>query len=636
MNPRNTWFLVMVAAGLFAFIYFVERPFKRPAPVVQRVWTDMSTDLVTAIEISPKDSAAIRVERTNGQWQMTKPVVYPVQSYAVDSFLQELAQLMPRYHLGAKELQSHRDVEHDFGFDTPAYTILIQQGDNNAYQLKLGNSTAPGDELYAQVVGKDGVEVIGRDFLKVLPFNADEWRDTTFAHLTGTNIDHLVVTSAGGTPIEFQINSNRMWTMTKPIRSPAKDQAIRNLVQQTLNARVTHFISGNLPVDLPSCGLQPPQVEVDLKDGTNLLVALQFGRMSTNGEELYARAGAQAPVVMVARGQLDSWRANLDDFRDHNLVSVPDWLAAFRTGFSIDALADGGRPLFSVRCHTNGTVTVSGTNGDVYPVEESAAIFFAQLKALQIAQPYSNSAAIAAKDIVPPDALGDYGLAETNYVRRYEVKYTPVDGPPSLMAKLDFGLPNPAFAGTRFVRRGHFQEDAVYVVREADFDRLPTRALDFRSRAIWDFDATNVKFLTVSLNGRSHTLEHRGELSWVLATNSVGISNDEKEFGTEYVVENLLGKLRAETWVAPVDKEPPQLGFSELSLQLNLAFKDDQPPRRIVFGGPAEDGGRYAIVTLEGKPWLFIFSEHDWSLLNQRLWKPMGLSESPKERPGNG
>src|SRR4051812_40754014 len=128
MNPKNTWLMVMFAAGLFAFIWFIERQIKPPVVVVERTASGIDTNLVSVISISPRDSAAIRVERTNGVWKMTEPGFYDVQAYAVDRFLNTLGQLVPHRRITAGELQSHKDVEQDFGFGSPRYTILIQQG----------------------------------------------------------------------------------------------------------------------------------------------------------------------------------------------------------------------------------------------------------------------------------------------------------------------------------------------------------------------------------------------------------------------------------------------------------------------------------------------------------------------------
>ena len=291
MNPRNTWIFVLLAAGLFAFIYFVERRIAPPAPVVNRIWTG-TADGLTAIQITPEDHRTIRVEHTNGVWQMTQPVVYPVQVYAVDKFLQALTALTPRYRILGPELQSHKNASQDYGFDRPGYSILLEQGEDR-FMLNLGKPTAPGDGIYAQRVGSDGVDIISSDFLKALPADADEWRDRTFAKLDDLTFDRLTVTSSG-TTLEFKHSAtNNLWSMTRPTPSPADNGRIGNLLNQIRTARVTGFIPENSPLDLAAAGLQPPQLELALADGTNQVLDLQFGR-STNDDSDEYRAGGPA------------------------------------------------------------------------------------------------------------------------------------------------------------------------------------------------------------------------------------------------------------------------------------------------------------------------------------------------------
>src|SRR3954462_3210136 len=96
-----------------------------PAP---RVLSGFKTAAVTSIQIQPAGQLEIRADRTNGTWQLTKPLANPAQSVAIEALLQALEGLSYKTHISAQELKDRPKVNEDYGFDAPLFTMLIQQG----------------------------------------------------------------------------------------------------------------------------------------------------------------------------------------------------------------------------------------------------------------------------------------------------------------------------------------------------------------------------------------------------------------------------------------------------------------------------------------------------------------------------
>src|SRR5437867_732113 len=93
MNTKNTWIMVALAAGLFAFIFFYERhAFKKEHPA-NKVLPYLDVASITSVQIRPADQMEIRAERTNSTWQLTKPVVYPAQTGGIEYLLEALGNL---------------------------------------------------------------------------------------------------------------------------------------------------------------------------------------------------------------------------------------------------------------------------------------------------------------------------------------------------------------------------------------------------------------------------------------------------------------------------------------------------------------------------------------------------------------
>ena len=211
----------------------------------------------------------------------------------------------------------------------------------------MGAKTTPGDQVFLQVVGVEGVYVVDADFLKYLPRTADDWRDTTLINLNGLAFDRLAVTN--GTKI-FELRrdaTNKPWRMVYPLQARANNAKTEESLQMLQSVRVRQFVSADPKADLEAFGLQPPELEVALGQGTNTVARLQFGKSPTNDTRLvYARRLGLNAIVAVPKDLLAPWYAQVNDFRDPFLVT---W-----TG-PVAVIDVRGQDSFSLQQQTNDT-----------------------------------------------------------------------------------------------------------------------------------------------------------------------------------------------------------------------------------------------------------------------------------------
>ncbi len=80
---------MVLALGLFAFIYFFERHWGRPIAVDTRVLPGLQPESVKSITIQLAGQPAVRAELDNGGWQLTEPRPYPAQAGIIDELLKE-------------------------------------------------------------------------------------------------------------------------------------------------------------------------------------------------------------------------------------------------------------------------------------------------------------------------------------------------------------------------------------------------------------------------------------------------------------------------------------------------------------------------------------------------------------------
>ena len=580
MNPTNTLRWIVVAAGLFAFIFFYQRHANKPGPGPARILPELSAAAVTRVQVRPATHPdEIRADRTNGTWQLTKPLVYPAQAASIERLLAELEQLTPASYLAARELRNPASTDEEYGFASPQATLLLEQPGYTP-RLRIGANTAPGDQVFLQVIGVEGVYVVDADLLKYIPRTVDDWRDTALINLNGLAFDRLGVTN-GAKVFELRRgDTNKLWRMVYPLQARANNTKTEEALQTLQSVRVRQFVTDDPKADLAAFGLQPPELEIALGQGTDTAARLQFGKSPTNDSRLvYARRVGLNAVVAVPKDLLALWFASVNDFRDPFLVALSDPVGL------IDVRGQGD---FSVQQQTNGAwrVLPQGFPADAGLVKD----LVSALSTLQIVE--------FTADVAIPQDWPRYGLASPvrQYLLRSAATTSPAGPTNALLAELDFGTNQ---ADKVFVRRTD-EPDVVYAVKLADFQRLPARSWEMRERRIWNLSTNDVARATIRQQGRMCQIVRNAPYEWSLARGSQGALNG---LAVEETVRALC-QLTAVAWVAHGASDRARYGFTENSYQITLELKSGENAS-VEFGSQAPSGSAYAAVTLGGDPWLF-------------------------------
>ena len=577
MNSKTTGIWFVIAAALFAFIYFWEHHAHGPAAPANML-PELRPAAVMSIEIFPAGALEICAVRTNGNWQLTRPVTYPAQTTAIEMLLSTLQKLAPATRISAAELREHQATETEFGFDNPQFSIIIAAGGHN-WQLKVGNKTAPGDQVFLRVAGTDGAFVTGSDWLGLIPRSANDWRDTALVD-SGNVCDHIMLTN-GTKAIELERDAtNHLWRMLRPLQARADSDHITEALQKLYAAQVSQFVMDDTNADLAAFGLQPADLDLWLDHGSNFVAALHVGKPLTNdATQVFVRREGWNTIAASAREPLSFWRGAMNDFRDPHLLE----LTAPVTGIEVRGQTNFAGFTLQRRGSNDWAVA-----GEKFPADaENVQMFLKLLADLRVAE--------FVKDVVTPPDLQAYGLAAParQIILRSAAGYTN-----AVLAQLLFGAMQ---TNEIFVRRA--DEDFIYSLSLADFSRLPEAGWEFRDRRIWNFDGTNVAAITLRQNGRTRQLVRTGLNQWSLAPGSQGIINPPALEETAY----RLGKLTAAGWVGRNITEPEKYGFNTNNLQISVELKNGE--KHSVDFGMELPRAQTALagVTLDGERWAFVF-----------------------------
>jgi hypothetical protein len=583
MNPRNTWLWVFAAAGLFAFIFFFERHARKPDTTPTKVLPGLKAAEIDQIQILPRGQLPIRAVRTNGTWRLVQPAPldYPAQEDRINVLLAVLEQLTPAPYISAQDLKNSPSGDEQFGFDSPQTSLMIGQ---KKYHILVGNRTAPGDQVFLQVVGIEGVFVVDAALLKLIPQSATEWRETAIADWTRVNFDHLTVTSAGKTLGLARAGTNSPWRIILPRETRADSDKINAALEKLKELQVGKFVSDDPKADLDSFGLQTPDLSLTFLDGTNRVLSMDFGKSvpgTTN--RAYARRTEENAIVTVPKDIFQPWlfsqSHDFRDFFDHHLVSLTTMP---------DEIDVQGEDKFTLERQTNDTW---GLVPEEFPIDAGLLKdFLNNLTNLQVTE--------IVREIVPDGDLPLYGL--TPPVRQYVLKAVVSKSESATnrtIAQLQFG----EHEGKIFARR----EDFIYAIDPSDFRRLPGASWKFRERRIWNFSETNVARVIIQQGGRTRELIRKEPQSWSLGPTSQGIMDEVLAAAIEESVHR-LGNLTAAEWVQRGTNNFERFEFQQTSLQLTIELKTGEK-LDVKFGKEAPSKFPYAAVDLNNETWVFEF-----------------------------
>lgn len=591
MNSKSTWVWLTIAAILFAAVFGVEKYWRKPPPVLQPLLPNFRAAAITSVQYTPAGQLEIRADRTNGQWQITKPITYPAQATSIETLLNALQQIAPMQTISGAELRQHPKADEEFGFQNRR--TLTLQTENDMRPIYLGNRTAPGDGVYVQIVGGESVFVVDAHLLELLPTKPDDWRNTALVDLPHLTFDRLSVSNAAAVVQLVQVATNLPWRLVFPIPARADNERLITSLQQLHTTRVKQFVTDNPAADLESFGFQTPELELALARGTNPIVTLQFGKSPTNDSTLiYARRVGLPSIFTVERQALKPWLIPLDAFRDPHLLT------------QIPALAEvevGGQEPFTLQlgASTNGWQLKDST---LTLDQEWVNAFLLTLRTVTI-QHY--------KDSITGDDLPRYGLAEPQ--RTIRLFHRPgTDSTNTLFAELAFGTP--MTNGLIFVRRA--DENPVYAINNADYGRLALAGWQLRTRQLWRFSETNTVRMVLQRGERKLDLRRASVNAWASIPPSRAINGSE--------VENIVkkfGALDASLWIARGEANRAALGFDTNSLSVSIEMKDGTR-HDVEFGAPTPDGYPIAAVKLEGETWFFEFPLMTYKFMELALLNP--------------
>lgn len=319
----STLILVVVLAGLGAYIYFVDS--KKPAAsfdgsseTKEKVFT-VEADKINELRITYQGESSL-LKKDAGGWKMIEPT--PIEADPPEAI--GVATALSNVDIVRVIDENATDLE-QFGLAKPQITVAFKADGGASGTLKLGNKSATQGEIYA--LKNDEKRVFQVSSFQETSFNRKPFdlRDKKILKFDRDKADSLVLVK-GANSIEMS-RSGSEWKVVKPVPSRSDYSAIEGFITRLSSANMSKLVEEN-PQDLAKYGLDKPSMTVTIGAGSAKTV---FEVAKAKDGETYARDASRPIVFMIDTTLQTDLEKNFDDYRKKELFEFrPFYLAKLR------------------------------------------------------------------------------------------------------------------------------------------------------------------------------------------------------------------------------------------------------------------------------------------------------------------
>lgn len=324
-GARSLLVLLVLAAGLGAYIYFVEsgRDLTDPETRKEKVFA-IEPGKIEEVELRSVSGDTTTLKKNDQTWQIVKPVTTAADQYTVSSVVSALETLEME-----RSLDDAPAAGAQFGLEPARMSVAFKAaGDATEHRLNIGNKTPTGSDLYARIEGQPKLFLIASHLEDTLNRSTFDLREKSVLKFERDNVDAIRIAAAGAPAITLARNGAD-WKLTAPVDTRAESSAVDTLVNRAASATFKSVVAGEptpaAEADLRKYGLDKPRFVIELGAGSNR-ASLAIGNKLDDGS-LYARDLSKPLVVTVDAALLTDLTKTADDFRVKDVFAFKPYTA---------------------------------------------------------------------------------------------------------------------------------------------------------------------------------------------------------------------------------------------------------------------------------------------------------------------
>ena len=311
---RSTIALVVVLAGLAAYIYFVtlKTPEGDTAKKTDKVFTGLQADKIEELRITSAGGDATTAKKDNGAWQVLQPVTAKADESEISGITSALASIDV-----VRVIDENPSNLNEYGLSNPRIQVDFKAaGDKEYRKLFIGEKSPTGADLFAR--RNDEKKVFLIPAFQETTFNKDSFalRDKSVLKFDREKVDGVEVAAAGKSLV--MAKDGPEWKIKKPVETRADYGSVEGLVGRLQTIQMKSIAADQAsPADLKKYGLEKPEATVNIAAGSTRATLLVGGKATDT--TVYARDASKPAVVTVESALMDDLKKSADDYRRKDL-----------------------------------------------------------------------------------------------------------------------------------------------------------------------------------------------------------------------------------------------------------------------------------------------------------------------------
>jgi hypothetical protein len=323
MKSWSTLFLALVALGLLAYLTLggLEKPGTKEKTEQQSRVFNFDADKVKQLELTAGEGGVVLKKAASGLWNLEKPIVYPADLSNVRQVLGDFEFARRRETLPRKAFEDYDKALDAMGLKTPKVTVRIRHGKETS-TLAIGNETARSGQFYALVSDgrREDLVIIERSMEEAALREMDWFRKREVFDFQTPLVTGIVLRK-GEQETEL-VRSGDLWSVTKPLASPADETQVLSYLAELLAGKVSNFVADS-PGDSVGYGLSTPMLVLEIKSGDQVQ-RLRVSQPVAEQEQVYAQINGRPQVVGLSKAYVEKLEDLLARTQDRRLLVFQD------------------------------------------------------------------------------------------------------------------------------------------------------------------------------------------------------------------------------------------------------------------------------------------------------------------------
>lgn len=257
MKPRTLLILALVAVGLGAFIWFVERDLpttEERAKAAKKVLQGLELEDIVGVRLEAGEQKVSLVrsgEADSPTWRIEAPLAARADRNVVEALIRRLVELESRRRLeGAARA--------DFGLATATRRFVLVTDAGTEVALEVGDAAPVGDGVVVARAGADDLFLVDATIAADLDKAAGDWRDRQMVPAVRSEVASLRLGPQG---VLLAERGDQFW-IEAPVVDRADEDHVNGLFATLSSARIERFVDE--PAVLADLGLDPPKAELEV------------------------------------------------------------------------------------------------------------------------------------------------------------------------------------------------------------------------------------------------------------------------------------------------------------------------------------------------------------------------------------